>query len=89
MVATSTRRPFCLLVIIAVLCQLSHGFLPQPRSSAMRSRRLADTQLQMTQTSYKAAWWKTAIASIGILSGTLAVAPMDSFAADTVKVHSR
>ena len=40
----------------------------------------------MKQTAYKPAWWKTAVASFGILSSTIAVAPMDSFAADTVKV---
>jgi hypothetical protein len=48
----------------------------------------ASTQLSMSQTSYKAPWWKTAIASVGILSSTIAVAPMDSFAADTVKVNN-
>jgi hypothetical protein len=45
------------------------------------------TQLSMSQPSYKAPWWKTAIASFGILSSTIAVAPMDSFAADTVTVN--
>ena len=48
--------------------------------------RLNVNQLNMKQTTYKAAWWKNAVASLGILSSVIAVAPAESFAADTVKV---
>lgn len=81
-----TSRPLCCLVIIATLCQLSHGFLPKQHLTAKSFARSSGSHLSMKQTSYKAAWWKTAIASLGILSSTIAVAPMESFAADTVKV---
>lgn len=47
------------------------------------------SQLNMKQTSYKAPWWKTAVASLGILSTVVAGGPPNSFAADTVKVSNR
>jgi hypothetical protein len=74
------------LIIIACSSSVSSFIQSSNPLRGIQGTRAKVYQLDMKQPTYKAAWWKTAIASLGIVSGTLAAAPMDSFAADTVKV---
>lgn len=82
----SVIRSLCLIAILLTLFGSSHGFLPKHQSSQYFGSRIRASQLNMKQTSYKAPWWKTAVASLGILSTVVAGGPPNSFAADTVKV---
>jgi hypothetical protein len=85
MVSSSNSRVCCMFFMVA-FCQISNGFLSVKQHSPKFGSRLNVNQLNMKQVTYKAAWWKNAFASLGILSSVIAVAPADSFAADTVKV---
>lgn len=82
----SMKKNICRLVILVALCHFTKGFLPQKHLSPAMGNRLRVSTLSMSQITQKSAWWKNAIASLGILSSVIAVAPADSFAADTVKV---
>jgi hypothetical protein len=61
--------------------------------SAFRARRLpqikkwSGSHISMIQDGNKAAWWKTAVASLGILAGTASGTPLVANAADTVQVN--
>ena len=57
-------------------------FLGCKHKSSVRDLRMSING----DTSYKAPWWKVAVASLGILTTSIAVMPESSFAADTVKV---
>lgn len=82
----SSKKNICRLAILVALCHFTKGFLPHKHLSPTTGNRLRVSTLSMSQITQKSAWWKNAIASLGILSTVIAVAPAESFAADTVKV---
>lgn len=82
----SLKKNICRLAILVALCHFTEGFLPHKHLSPTTGNRLRVSTLSMSQITQKSAWWKNAIASLGILSTVIAVAPAESFAADTVKV---
>lgn len=73
------------LFISMVACVSSFGLKGRPIFE--RTSALALMKMQEQSSKPAAAWWKTAIASMGILSTSMTfVAPQPTFAADTVKV---
>ena len=83
----------CVMTIIFVLLlehtqalRITPGGTSYANSILSTSRRSSIMMMQQERQSYKPAWWKTAIASLGILSSTLSTVPQTSYAADTVKV---
>jgi hypothetical protein len=73
------------LVCFAIICLLCTTDAFKPRlNSGLMQRRASTHALQMKEGGI---WWKSAIASLGILSTSFAGAPNAAFAADTVKVR--